>query len=76
MKDSPGAEWAGEDTLYRVTPEGMAAMREHSPKPPKVSKAKRRYRAWLRSESSLKFFDWLMWRALPECIEKYGRVDA
>lgn len=44
---------------YTVTREGVAAMRRESPAPPRVSRAARRYEAFLAADSGLSFRDWL-----------------
>jgi hypothetical protein len=44
---------------FTVTETGKAYVREHSPKPPKVSRAKARYRAWLKVGDLISFGDWL-----------------
>lgn len=44
---------------YRVTPEGKTAMREHSPKPPKLSRSQKRYRAFLNADSGMTFFEYM-----------------
>ena len=42
-----------------VTEEGKQYVREHSPKPPKLSRSAERYRRWLRSGADMPFGDWL-----------------
>lgn len=42
-----------------VTDAGKRAMREASPKPPKLTRAQRRYRAFLDSDTDLSFLEWL-----------------
>jgi len=45
-------------TFY-VTQEGRAVAFETRPKPPKLTRGQRRYKAYLKSESDEKFGDWL-----------------
>lgn len=42
-----------------VTPEGIAAMRVESPKPPKLSRSQLRYRRFLDADCEMSFRDWL-----------------
>ena len=44
---------------FVVTDAGREFVRERSPKPPKLSRSKRRYRQWLEEDSSLPFGKWL-----------------
>ena len=44
---------------FVVTEAGKAFVAEHSPKPPKLSRAKQRYRAWLKVGDLISFGDWL-----------------
>lgn len=44
---------------FVVTDAGREFVREHSPKPPKLSRSQQRYRQWLDEDSSLKFGEWL-----------------
>jgi hypothetical protein len=54
------AIFGGDDCYcFVVTEAGREHVREHSPKPPKVSRAKARYRAWLRSSADMSFGEWL-----------------
>ena len=52
-----------------VTDAGKKAMREESPKPPKLSRGKLRYRAWLDADCGMTFKEWLMYKESPE--ERY-----
>lgn len=47
MNKYPGNAATGGDDCYRVTGNGIVAMRQNSPKPPVLSKAKRRYERFL-----------------------------
>ena len=42
-----------------VTEEGKAAMLRESPKPPKTTRAQRRYKAFLRADIDMPFIEWL-----------------
>ena len=42
-----------------ITVEGIEAMRRESPKPPKLTRAQKRYREWLRVSDLIGFGDWL-----------------
>lgn len=53
---------SGEMPIFTVTEAGRAYIREHSPKPPRVSAGKARYLEWLRVADVFpdwKFGDWL-----------------
>lgn len=43
----------------RVTDAGKVAMREASPKPPKLSRSQQRYREFLNADSDMSFFEWM-----------------
>jgi hypothetical protein len=60
VRHEPRAIVGGADSYcFVVTEAGRAFVREHSPKPPKISRAKARYRAWLRSNLDTTFGEWL-----------------
>jgi hypothetical protein len=42
-----------------VTLAGKAHVDEHSPKPPKVSRSKARYLAWLNADAPMSFGEWI-----------------
>jgi hypothetical protein len=44
---------------FHVTDEGIAAMERESPSPPKVSRSKARYAAFLAADCGLSFGEWL-----------------
>jgi hypothetical protein len=52
-------ELTGNDYCFKVTDEGRAYVREHSPKPPKLTAGQRRYIAYLAADSGLSFGQWL-----------------
>lgn len=45
--------------FYSVTEPGVTAMKAASPYPPKLNRDKRRYQAFLDSDSGLRFGEWL-----------------
>lgn len=65
MVERPASELTGGSPCFHVTEAGKAAVRAESPKPPKLTKAQRRYRAWLNADSSMGFFEWL--KAMRQC---------
>jgi hypothetical protein len=60
VRHEPRAIFGGDDCYcFVVTEAGKAFVREHSPKPPKVSRSKQRYRDWLKVGDLIEFGDWL-----------------
>lgn len=56
-----------------VTEAGIAAMREASPKPPKLTRSQQRYRRFLDADSGLSFREWLAYECNhPEIPESSG----
>lgn len=55
----PGSEIVGGMHTFHATPAGIDAVAFQSPAPPKLSRSKRRYRDWLRSDCGLSFGEWL-----------------
>lgn len=53
---------------FTVTDAGKAAIREHSPKPPKVSRSRARYLQFLDADCDCTFGEWLknQWYLPPE----------
>ena len=51
---------------FTVTDAGRAYVREHSPKPPKRTRAQRRYAEWLEADCGLSFGEWLKQRKESE----------
>jgi len=47
-----------------VTPAGKDAVRRESPPTPKLTRAQKRYREFLRADSGERFIDWLKWRKM------------
>lgn len=54
-----GSALSGGYPVFFVTDAGRAAVAEHSPKPPKLSRGKERYLRYLHSDSDLSFIDWV-----------------
>lgn len=64
MTRHPGSEISGGNDIFTVTPAGREYVRENSPAPPVLSAAQKRYRAFLRDDSGMKFGEWLKARAV------------
>jgi hypothetical protein len=45
--------------VFRVTNLGLAAVRDQSPAPPRLTRSQRRYREFLDADSGLSFGEWL-----------------
>ena len=50
---------AGRSHVFAVTEAGRGHAREHSPKPPKLTRSQRRYRDFLCEDGDLTFGEWL-----------------
>lgn len=63
IRHAPRALFGG-DPCFTVTEAGKAAMREHSPPPPRVARGRARYLAWLSAADAydIAFGDWLKGR--------------
>lgn len=72
MKDCGPSSLAGGMHLYVVTPEGVAAMKEQSPKAPTLTRAQRRYRQFLQADCGYSFREWLRYM---EEARKDGRLE-
>jgi hypothetical protein len=61
MKDYPPSElYGGQDYhCYTVTEAGLTAMLEQSPKPPKLTRAQKRYQEYLDADCGMTFGEWL-----------------
>lgn len=62
MTEHPASEITGGDAWFRVTDAGKAAMLAASPKPPKLSRSQKRYRAFLAADCGHTFKEWLRWQ--------------
>lgn len=54
---------AGGDDAFWVTEDGKRAIREHSPKPPKLTRGQQRYQAWLDYDGGMSFIEYLKWKS-------------
>lgn len=62
-----GSEISGDMDIFVVTDNGKTAVKERSPKPPKMSKAKQRYRQFLKDDSiDIDFGEWLKLKLYTE----------
>lgn len=59
MTRTKGNEITGGDDVFRVTDAGHRHVIEHSPKPPKLTQAQRRYQAFLNEDGDMPFGVWL-----------------
>jgi len=59
MTRSKGNAITGDADVFRVTDAGRLHVVEHSPKPPKLTRAQRRYREFLDEDSGRSFGEWL-----------------
>jgi len=67
MKDLGTRPLWGDQHCFVVTPEGIQAVALESPRPPKVSRSKARYRRYLEYGDSFdSFLDFCRWDADPE----------
>jgi hypothetical protein len=67
MVERTASSMTGGDPWFSVTPAGVDAVAFESPRPPKVSKSKQRYRRWLEYGDSFdSFIDFCRWDADPE----------
>jgi len=53
------SELTGGGHVFVVTDEGISAVKRESPAPPKLTRAQKRYRAWLAADSSMPFGEWI-----------------
>jgi hypothetical protein len=59
MTRRAGSAISGGDDIFYVTDAGRAYVREHSPKPPKLTRSQRRYQAFLDADFGDTFGEWL-----------------
>lgn len=57
-----GNELSGGDDVFRVTEAGKAAVAEHSPAPPKLTRSQKRYQDYLDADCSMTFIEYLRYR--------------
>lgn len=53
------------DTVFRVTVQGKDYVTQHSPAPPRLTRAQQMYRRYLAADGHMKFGDWLKRKATP-----------
>lgn len=63
MERHKGNAITGGSDVFSVTDEGKVYIAEHSPKPPKLTRAQKRYRAWIEADSDLTFAEYNGWRS-------------
>jgi hypothetical protein len=56
----------GGSDVFAVTDAGKAYIAEHSPKPPKLTSAQKRYRDWVKADSYKSFAEFNGWRSRSE----------
>lgn len=61
MVECPASELTGGSPLFQVTESGKQAVREESPKPPKLTRGQQRYRRFLDADTGCSFREWLKW---------------
>ena len=49
----------GGSHCFLVTDAGRQYVRDHSPPPPKLTRAQRRYRDWLAADNGMRFGEWI-----------------
>lgn len=59
MREYAPSEITGGDPWFRVESAGIQAMFIDSPKPPKLSRSQKRYRAFLHADTGESFGQWL-----------------
>lgn len=59
MRQQAGGPITGGHDIFIVTSAGRAAVVEHSPPAPKLTRAKQRYRDYLAADSRHTFLEWL-----------------
>lgn len=57
-----GNALSGGDDVFSVTDAGKAAVTEHSPQPPKLTKGQQRYQDYLDADCSMTFIEYLKYR--------------
>lgn len=78
MREYPPSELTGGDPLFLVTKAGKSAVREYSPKPPKLTAAQQRYREWLKVSDvypDWDFGDWLRHRMLDLAMRELNWIE-
>ena len=70
MNVRSGNALSGGDDVFRVTDAGKAAVAEHSPKPPKLTRSQQQYQDYLEADSSLSFIDWLKMKSRRAALKE------
>lgn len=65
-----GSSLCGGDSCFHVTPLGERFISENSPKPPKVSRSKARYKRWLEFGGDCSFGEWIKFEHNETCKMK------
>lgn len=63
MGEQRGSDLTGGDPWFYVTRKGKHFISEHSPKPPKLTRGQKRYRAFLEFGFGMTFGEWLKSRS-------------
>lgn len=59
MREGRSSALTGGEPCFHVTDAGIQAAQDASPPPPKLTRAQRRYRAWVKADCGLSFGEWL-----------------
>lgn len=62
MTRNKGSEISGGDDIFCVTQKGIAHIKQHSPKPPKLTRSQQNYQDYLDADTCEKFGDWLKFK--------------
>ncbi len=62
MTRRAGSVLSGDADVFIVTELGRDAVRNHSPKPPKLTRSQQRYEDFLRYDGSMSFIEYLRWK--------------
>ena len=66
MATGPKNPMTGNDCCFFVTALGREYVATHSPKPQKLTRSQRRYRAFLNADSGLSFGEWIKTKRILE----------
>lgn len=75
MKRYEPRELSGGACTYTVTREGLAAMREQSPRPPKLTASQQRFRQFRSEDTGESFREWLLRQEHNRKIDLYGTAE-
>jgi hypothetical protein len=64
-----GNELSGGDDVFRVTDAGKAAVAEHSPSQPKLTRSQQNYQDYLNYDGSLSFIEFLKIKSYSRALE-------